>query len=102
MIYKKAFEIMLQGGAVRLPDWKGFWVWDGSTVMMCCGDGDIVDMRDSDDVVGTLSNVVSNDWIVADDVEIIELTMYKKGGSSILTRKYISSVHSYSIIQKEE
>lgn len=76
MNFKEAFELMKQGKNVKLPSWGGYWCWDEEkqTIMMYCrpqdadsGHGSVIDIRDTQRVEYTLSNVLSEDWIVADE-----------------------------------
>ena len=74
MEFRDAFKIMKSGGKVKLPSWGGYWLWDAEkeTVMMQCrpkdtdkGQGDLLDIRETQRVEYTLSNILSNEWIVA-------------------------------------
>lgn len=74
MNFKDAFELMKKGHRVKLPSWGGYWYWDAEkeTVMMQCrpkdtdkGQGDLLDIRETQRVEYTLSNILSNEWIVA-------------------------------------
>ena len=64
---------MKEGEKVKLPSWGGYWYWDAEkeTVMIQCRpqDGDsgaLLDIRETQRVEYTLSNVLSDEWIVAD------------------------------------
>lgn len=74
MNFKDAFELMKKGHKVKLPSWGGYWYWDieKQTIMMQCrpkdadkGQGDLLDIRETQRVEYTLSNILSNEWIVA-------------------------------------
>lgn len=74
MEFRDAFKIMKSGGKVKLPSWGGYWLWDAEKemVMMQCrpkdtdkGQGDLLDIRETQRVEYTLSNILSNEWIVA-------------------------------------
>ena len=74
MNFKDAFRSMKEGHNVKLPSWGGYWYWDAEkeTVMMQCrpkdtdkGQGDLLDIRETQRVEYTLSNILSNEWIVA-------------------------------------
>lgn len=76
MNFKEAFKAMKAGTKVKLPSWSGFWFWDEEkqTVMMQCrskdadkGQGDLLDIRDTQRVEYTLSNVLSDEWQIADE-----------------------------------
>lgn len=69
MLFKEAFKLMKEGNKVKLPSWGGYWFWDNEkeTVMMHCKDGSVLDIRETQVVDYTLSNVVSDEWILADE-----------------------------------
>ncbi|WP_418562741.1 Thoeris anti-defense Tad2 family protein [Phascolarctobacterium faecium] len=62
MKFGKALELMKQGEKVKRPHWSGFWQIEGSTVMMYCKDGRVLDIRNPDDVIYTLENIAAEDW----------------------------------------
>jgi hypothetical protein len=74
MNFKDAFKVMKAGAKVKLPSWGGYWYWDAEkqSIMMQCrpkdtdkGQGDLLDIRETQRVEYTLSNILSNEWIVA-------------------------------------
>lgn len=76
MNFKQAFEAMKQGAKVKLPSWGGYWCWDPEkeTIMMHCrpqdsdkGQGPILDIRETQRVEYTLQNILSDDWVIADE-----------------------------------
>lgn len=73
MRFDEALKRMKEGARVKLPSWGGYWYWDAEkeTVMIQCrpqdGDaGELLDIRETQRVEYTLSNVLSDEWIVAD------------------------------------
>lgn len=64
MEFANALEALKCGYKVKLPTWAGYWVKEGDTVKMCCKNGDVLDIRETQDVFYTLSNIASNDWEV--------------------------------------
>ncbi len=68
MEFKEAFKLMKEEGIpIKLPSWGGYWYWDKErkTVMMQCKDGKLLDIRETQNVDYTLSNVASDEWIIA-------------------------------------
>lgn len=68
MDFKEALGLMQNKGAkVKLPEWDGYWRWDGikRSVVMHCADGTVMDIRDTCDVAYTLGNLLSQEWGVA-------------------------------------
>lgn len=68
MEFVEALKLMKQGIKIKLPSWAGYWCWDNErqTVMMHCKDGSILDIRETDRVEYTLSNVASDEWIAVE------------------------------------
>ena len=76
MNFKQALEEMKKGNKVKLPSWGGYWCWDDTkqTIMMHCrptdtdeGQGSILDIRETQRVEYTLGNVLSDEWVIADN-----------------------------------
>ena len=75
MRFVEAFKAMKNGAKVKLPSWGGYWCWDAEkeTVMIHCRpqdsdhQGEILDIRETQRVEYTLSNVASEDWVIADE-----------------------------------
>lgn len=66
---------MKEGKKVKLPSWGGYWYWDKEkqTVMIQCrpqdsDQGELLDIRETQRVEYTLSNVASDEWIIADEM----------------------------------
>lgn len=68
MIFKQAFEAMKQGAAVKLPSWKGYWKWQDGTIKMYCKDGRVLDIRESEEMLFTLTNICSDEWEVVGEI----------------------------------
>lgn len=75
MTFDEALELMKEGYKVKLPSWGGYWYWDADkqTVMMHTKDGDELDIRETQRVEYTLGNVLSDEWIIADESNCPEL-----------------------------
>lgn len=54
----------------RCTSWSGYWVKEDDTVKMYCKDGRVLDIRETEDVFYTLSNIALEDWKLAEDEEI--------------------------------
>lgn len=75
MKFIEAFKIMKEGGKIKLPSWGGYWYWDAEkrTIMMKCriADSDVgkdlLDIRETKRVEYTIRNILSDEWIVADE-----------------------------------
>lgn len=75
MRFEEALKIMKDGGKVKLPSWGGFWKWDSEkeSIVMHTKDGEELDIRETQVVEYTLGNILSDEWIVADENNCPEL-----------------------------
>ena len=75
MRFVEALKAMKNGAKVKLPYWGGYWCWDADkeTIMIHCRpqdsdhQGEILDIRETQRVEYTLSNVASDEWVIADE-----------------------------------
>lgn len=69
MNFVEALKAMKNGAKVKLPSWGGYWYWDEEkqTIMMHTKDGKELDIRETQRVEYTLSNVASDEWVIADE-----------------------------------
>lgn len=75
MRFEEALKIMKDGNKVKLPSWGGFWKWDSEkeSIIMHTKDGEELDIRETQVVEYTLENILSDEWIVADENNCPEL-----------------------------
>ena len=75
MRFDEALKIMKDGNKVKLPSWGGFWKWDSEkeSIIMHTKDGEELDIRETQVVEYTLGNILSDEWIVADENNCPEL-----------------------------
>ena len=76
MTFKEAFEAMKHGEKVKLPGWNGYWCWDidKQTIMIHCrskdsdkGQGEVLDIRETQRVEYTFMHTQRDDWMIADE-----------------------------------
>lgn len=69
MNFVEVLTAMKNGAKVKLPSWGGYWYWDEEkqTIMMHTKDGKELDIRETQRVEYTLSNVASDEWVIADE-----------------------------------
>lgn len=73
MKFLEALQNMKNSIPMKLPSWGGYWCWDAEkeTIMMHCREKDsdngkaVLDIRETQRVEYTLSNVLSDEWIPA-------------------------------------
>lgn len=66
MDFRHAWFELLNGKKIKLPNWSGFWKWENNTIKMHTHDGKVMDIRDTDNVAYTFSNIADNNWVVVD------------------------------------
>lgn len=69
MWFCDAIEFLKQGYKIKRKEWKGYWkLEDGEVIMHCNINGDDeltpINIKDTDDILFTLSNVAADDWEV--------------------------------------
>ena len=67
MDFTSAFVSMQQGHKVTRTTWKGYWCILNSEIIMVTKDGKAVNLRESPDMMYTISNMLCDDWGVCDD-----------------------------------
>lgn len=75
MKFEQALKAMQEGKRVKLPSWGGYWTWDEEkkSILMHCRPGNsdtgnpVMDIRETQRVEYTLSNVLSDEWQIADE-----------------------------------
>ena len=65
--WKDAWWHMLNGEKIKRALWEGYWVWENNTIMMHCRDGSVCDIRQTDFVAYTFSNIAQRDWMVVEE-----------------------------------
>lgn len=75
MKFERAFKLMQSGAKIKLPSWGGYWYWDDvkQTVIMHTKDGKEMDIRETERVIYTLSNILDDGWVLADEENCPEL-----------------------------
>ena len=67
MDFTSAFVSMQQGHKVTRTTWKGYWCILNGEIIMITKDGTAVNLRESPDMMYTISNMLCDDWGVCDD-----------------------------------
>ena len=67
MDFTSAFVSMQQGHKVTRTTWKGYWCILNGEIIMVTKDGKAVNIRESPDMMYTISNMLCDDWGVCDD-----------------------------------
>ncbi|WP_052384075.1 hypothetical protein [Litchfieldella xinjiangensis] len=74
MHFQAAYSYMKRGHAITLPEWGGYWTWDDAakTVLMHTRKGEVIGIRDSQDMDYTLSFTFRDDWELVTDISTTE------------------------------
>ena len=66
---------MKKGMKVKLPSWAGYWYWskEKQTIIIHTKNGEEMDIRETQVVDYTFSNVACDDWVLADGQNCPEL-----------------------------
>lgn len=64
MNFASALFAMERGHKVKRPHWSGYWCIENGEVLIYCGDGRELNLRDSEDMVYTLRNISCDDWVI--------------------------------------
>lgn len=67
MNFASAFISMQRGHKVRRKHWEGYWVIENGEIIMYCRDGRVINIRESDDMLYTVSNMACDDWEIVQD-----------------------------------
>lgn len=67
MDFTSAFISMQQGHKVTRTTWKGYWCILNGEIVMVTKEGKAVNLRESPDMMYTISNILCDDWGVCDD-----------------------------------
>ena len=80
MNFEEALKAMRSGSNAKLPSWGGYWYWspEKETIIIHTKGGQEMDIRETQSVVYTLQNILSDEWIIADETNCPQL-----GGEAI-------------------
>lgn len=66
LTFRRAWFNLLNGKKVKRPSWTGYWEFKDGTIQMHCAEGDVIDIRDTENVAYTFTNIAENDWEVVE------------------------------------
>ena len=67
MDFTSAFISMQHGHKVTRTTWKGYWCILNGEIVMVTKEGKAINLRESPDMMYTISNMLCDDWGVCDD-----------------------------------
>lgn len=71
MNFADALLAMTHGERVRLPWWRGYWSIRKDTIIVHLKDGDEFDIRESPDILETVSYMTSDSWQLVPDNSVM-------------------------------
>ena len=114
MDFRHAWFHLLNGKRVRLSHWAGYWEWKNNTIMIHTREGEVLDIRDTDNVAYTFSNIATNDWEVAEEESVKEesqevldirdtlTSIDTERNKNVYTRPVVSTRGTYDTIREKE
>ena len=67
MNFASAFISMQRGHKVARSHWKGYWCIEDGEIIMHTRSGEVINIRESGDMLYTVSNMACDDWHIVDD-----------------------------------
>ena len=64
MKFSDAYKEMRSGKKIKFPEWGGYWAWENDTIMIHTKEGEVLDIRKTNDVAYTFSYIIRDDWEV--------------------------------------
>lgn len=75
MIFKEAYEALKQGAMIKMPEWAGYWKWENGSIKMHCKNGEVLDIRESENVDYTLNFILRDDWEIVGESDVKDLNI---------------------------
>lgn len=70
MNFTQAWSLMKQGKKVKREHWGGYWSLENGEIIIHSKNGEITNIRNTRNVVGTFNNIAASDWILSKTVFI--------------------------------
>ena len=67
-----AYKQMMDGKCVRRKDWAGYWYMQNGELYIQCANSILLNLRESDDMPFTLSNIAANDWVLVEEKDRVK------------------------------
>lgn len=66
MNFASAFISLQRGHKIKRKHWTGYWQLENNEIIMYTYDGRKINIRESKDMLYTISNMACDDWEIAD------------------------------------
>lgn len=67
MTFKDLLAEFITGTPIKRKPWRGYWVYKNGRVEMHIKTGEITDLQSTQDILFTISNILQDDWEVANN-----------------------------------
>lgn len=65
MPLKDLYVEFISGTPVKRKVWGGYWKYSYGSIKMHCKDGKVIDIKDTEDILFTISGILADDWEIA-------------------------------------
>lgn len=89
MNFTQAWSLMKQGKKVKREHWGGYWSLENGEIIIHSKNGEITNIRNTRNVVGTFNNIAASDWILFENPKTVFIfqPMDGKNATEILTAR---------------
>lgn len=71
MNFTQAWSLMKQGKKVKREHWGGYWSLENGEIIIHSKNGEITNIRNTRNVVGTFNNIAASDWILFENPKTV-------------------------------
>lgn len=82
MNFAQAWSLMKQGKKVKREHRGGFWSLENGEIIIYSKDGEITNIRDTGNVVGTFNNIAASDWILCEGPKKVFISQSMDGNDT--------------------
>lgn len=82
MNFTQAWSLMKQGKNVKREHWGGYWSLENGEIIIHSKNGEITNIRNTRDVVGTFNNIAASDWTLFENPKTVFISQPMDGKST--------------------
>lgn len=65
MSFADLYVAFVSGTPIKRKPWGGYWKYSRKEILMHCKDGAVLNIKESEDILFTLSGILQDDWEIA-------------------------------------
>ncbi|PFP32559.1 hypothetical protein COJ93_26320 [Bacillus anthracis] len=65
MKFKDLFANLTAGTPIKRKEWRGYWKYENGNVVIYTKTGEVIDLKETNDILFTISHITQDDWEVA-------------------------------------